>query len=251
MHVSLITPESDEMVIYGINPVAEAVRSGYPILKVYVEHSFRDREKILPLLSSSHPNAKIVRVPRKKLDEIAKTKKHQGIVAVVSPVEPSDFNELVQRTIDTNGYLLFLDRIEDPHNLGAIFRSADAFGACGIVIPKDRSATITDTVVKASTGAVFYVPYAVVNSFSQAVKEFKKMGGWLIGLETGGKPLSKYSFPFPLGLVVGSEGRGISNPVKKQLDDVVTIEMEGHVNSLNVSNATAIGLYLISLQNRT
>jgi 23S rRNA (guanosine2251-2'-O)-methyltransferase len=237
------------MIIYGVNPVAEAVRAGYPVLKVYIDSSFRDREKILPLLSSSHPNAKIVKVPRKKLDEIAGTKKHQGIVAIVSPVEPVEFENLVDRTLDTGGCLLFLDRIEDPHNLGAIFRSADAFGASGIIIPRDRSATITDTVVKASTGAVFYVPYAVVNSFSQAVKYFKNLGGWLVGLETGGKPISKYRFPFPLGLVAGSEGRGISRPVRKQLDDIVTIEMKGHVNSLNVSNAVAIGLYLISLQN--
>jgi 23S rRNA (guanosine2251-2'-O)-methyltransferase len=234
------------MVIYGINPVAEALRSGYPILKLFVEQKFKDREKVLPLAKKS--GVKVVKVPQKKLDELAKTTKHQGIVALVSPVEPVKLEELIEKTISQEGYLLFLDRIEDPHNLGAIFRSADAFKVCGIVIPKDRSATITETVVKASTGAVFYVPFAVVNSFVNALQKFKEAGGWLIGLEAGGKPLSRYTFPFPLGLVVGSEGRGISRSAVKQLDDLVEIEMGGHVNSLNVSNATAIALYKLFSQ---
>ncbi len=234
------------MVVYGVNPVAEAVRAGYPILKVYVDERFRDREKILPLLRKR--GIKVVRAGKRKLTEVAGTEKHQGIVAVVSPVEPKPFEELVESTISTGGCLLFLDRIEDPHNLGAIFRSADAFGASGIVIPRDRSVTVTDTVVKASTGAVFYVPFSIVNSFSNALRQFKEAGGWLIGLESGGKSIGSYSFPFPLGLVAGSEGRGISRSTLKQLDDTVTIEMKGHVNSLNVSNAVAVALYLVSRQ---
>ncbi len=231
------------MVVYGVNPVAEAIRAGYPILKIYVDEHFRDREKVLKLAKEN--GIKVVKASKKKLKEISKTEKHQGIVAIVSPVEPVDYGELVEKTISENGYLLFLDRIEDPHNLGALFRSADAFRVTGIVLPKDRSATITETVVKASTGAVFYVPFSVVNSFSTALKEFKESGGWLVGLEAGGKPLSKFSFPFPLGLVAGSEGRGISRSTMKLLDEVVEIEMGGHVNSLNVSNAVAIGLYRV------
>ncbi len=234
------------MVIYGINPIAEAVRADYPILKVYIDRSFKDREKILPILSKK--GIKVVRVSKEKLKSISGTDKHQGIVAIVSPVKPEDYGTLIERALRSKGYLLFLDRVEDPHNLGAIFRSADAFGVTGIVIPKDRSATVTDTVVKASTGAVFYVPFAIVNSFSTALKEFKKAGGWLIGLESGGKDISTFRFPFPLGLVAGSEGKGISKTTMKLLDEVVTIPMKGHVNSLNVSNAVAIGLYLISQQ---
>ncbi|WP_456464843.1 23S rRNA (guanosine(2251)-2'-O)-methyltransferase RlmB [Desulfurobacterium sp.] len=233
------------MVIYGVNPIMEALRADYPILKVYVDERFKHRE-ILSLLKKKR--IKTVKTGRKKLSEVSRTDKHQGIVALVSPVEPKSFDELVERTIATGGYLLFLDRVEDPHNLGAIFRSADAFGAAGIVIPKDRSVTITDTVVKASTGAVFYVPFAIVNSFRQSLFEFKEKGGWLIGLEAGGKDISRYSFPYPVGLIAGSEGKGISKPVKKLLDDIVTIPMKGHVNSLNVSNAVAIGLYLLSVQ---
>ncbi len=233
------------MVIYGVNPIMEALKADYPILKVYVDERFKHRE-ILSLLRKK--GIKTVKTGKKKLSEIAGTDKHQGIVALVSPVEPTPFEELVERTIATNGYLLFLDRVEDPHNLGAIFRSADAFGASGIVIPKDRSATITDTVVKSSTGAVFYVPFAIVNSFRQSLFDFKEKGGWLIGLESGGKDISRYSFPYPVGLVAGSEGKGISKPVKKLLDDIVTIPMKGHVNSLNVSNAVAIGLYLLSVK---
>jgi 23S rRNA (guanosine2251-2'-O)-methyltransferase len=235
------------MVVYGINPVAEALRAGYPVLKIYVEENFRDRERILPVARKR--GIKVVKASRRRLSEVAKTEKHQGIVAVISPVEPEEFEELVQRTIETNGCLLFLDRIEDPHNLGAIFRSADAFGVAGIVLPKDRSATVNDTVVKASTGAVFYVPFAIVPGFSTALKKFKEAGGWLVGLESGGKNISRYSFPFPLGLVAGSEGRGLSKTTIKQIDDIVAIPMKGHVNSLNVSNAVAIGLYLVSQQN--
>jgi len=234
------------MVIYGINPVAEAIRSGYPVLKIYVEENFRDRERILPLARKQ--GIKVVKVNKKKLFDVAKTEKNQGIVAVVSPVEPKSFEELAKEAIETKGCLLFLDRIEDPHNLGAIFRSADAFGVVGLVLPKDRSATISDTVVKASTGAVFYVQFSIVSSFSNALRKFKDMGGWLVGLEAGGKDISKYSFPFPLGLVAGSEGKGLSRTTLKQLDDIVSIPMRGHVNSLNVSNAVAIGLYCVSMQ---
>ena len=234
------------MVIYGVNPVAEAIRAGYPILKVFIEENFRDRERILSLLIKE--GVKVVKASKKKLSSLAKTEKHQGIVAIVSPVEPVDFGELLDRTISKKGYLLFLDRIEDPHNLGAIFRSADAFGVTGIVLPRDRSASITDTVVKTSTGAVFYVPFAIVGSFVGALREFKKAGGWLVGLEADGKNITTYRFPFPLGLVAGSEGKGISRSTLKQLDDVVSIPMKGHVNSLNVSNAVAIGLYLVAQQ---
>ena len=231
------------MVIYGVNPVAEALRSGYPVLKLFVEEGFRDREKVLPLARKL--GIKVVKASKRKLSELSGSSKHQGIVALVSPVEPVDFGTLVERTISQKGYLLFLDRIEDPHNLGAIFRSADAFKVTGIVLPKDRSATITETVVKASTGAVFYVPFAVVNSFSWALREFKEAGGWLFGLEAGGKPLSRLTFPFPLALVAGSEGRGLSRTTLKQVDELVEIEMGGHVNSLNVSNAVAISLYTL------
>lgn len=234
------------MVVYGVNPIAEALKAGYPILKLYVDEKFKDRERMLPF--ARREGIKVVKAHRKKLSEIAKTEKHQGIVAVISPVKPTEFEELVQRTIKTNGCLLFLDRINDPHNLGAIFRSADAFGITGIVIPKDRSVTVNDTVAKTSTGAVFYVPFAVVPSFSVSLRKFKEAGGWLVGMESGGKDITRYPFPFPLGLVAGSEGRGLSRTTLKQLDEVVSIPMKGHVNSLNVSNATAVGLYLVSQQ---
>ncbi|ADU97066.1 23S rRNA (guanosine(2251)-2'-O)-methyltransferase RlmB [Thermovibrio ammonificans] len=234
------------MVIYGVNPVAEALRAGYPIMKIFVEKNFKDREKVLE--TARQAGIKVVKTTKQKLTELAKTTKHQGIVALVSPVEPKPFEELAQKAVEENGYLLFLDRIEDPHNLGAIFRSADAFKVTGIVIPRDRSVTVTETVAKTSTGALFYVPFAVVNSFVTALREFKEMGGWLVGLEAGGKPLSKFEFPFPLGLVAGSEGRGLSRSTVKQLDELVEIEMGGHVNSLNVSNAVAIGLYKVFCQ---
>ena len=234
------------MVVYGVNPVAEAIRANYPILKIYIDEHFKDRERILK--TARDRGIKVVKASKRKLRELSKTEKHQGIVALISPVEPVEYGELLEKTVKGNGYLLFLDRIEDPHNLGAIFRSADAFKVTGLVLPKDRSATITETVVKASTGAVFFVPFSIVNSFSTALREFKEAGGWLIGLEAGGKPLSKFSFPFPLGLVAGSEGRGISKSTMKLLDEVVEIEMGGHVNSLNVSNAVAIGLYRVFIE---
>ncbi len=230
------------MKIYGINPVAEALKSGYQVMKIYISENFRDREGIISTAKSK--GIKISKVNKRKLFEISGTKKNQGIVAIISPVEPVPFEELLEKCIKENGILLFLDRIEDPHNLGAIFRSSDAFNVTGIVIPKDRSVTVTDTVVKASTGAVFYVPFSIVNSLSNAMIRFKKSGGWLIGLESGGKNIGEYTFPFPLGLVAGSEGRGLSRTTVNQLDDTVEIPMKGHVNSLNVSNAVAIGLYL-------
>ena len=230
------------MKIYGVNPVAEALKSNYPVLKIYISENFKDREGIIPV--AREKGIKISMISKKKLLEISGTSKNQGIVAIVSPVEPKPFEKLVANCIERKGILLFLDRIEDPHNLGAIFRTSDAFAINGIVIPKDRSATITETAVKTSTGAVFHVPFSIVNSFINAIITFKNSGGWIIGLECGGKDIGKYRFPFPLGLVVGSEGKGLSKATINQLDDIVEIPMKGHVNSLNVSNATAIGLYL-------
>ncbi len=227
------------MLIYGINAVRQAVSSGYPILKVY---ALRQVAHKLP------KGLKIVEADRQKLLTISGTPKNQGAVAVVSPIKPVDFIELTEKTIKTNGYLVFLDRVEDPHNLGAAFRLCDAFGAKGIVIPRDRSATVTSTVVKVSTGSVFNVPFSVVPSFSNSLKVFKDKGGWLVGLERGGKSIVNYKFPLPLGIIAGSEGRGLSSSTRKFLDETLEIPMVGRINSINVSNALSIGLYLILTQ---
>jgi 23S rRNA (guanosine2251-2'-O)-methyltransferase len=236
------------MLIYGINPVLEALSSGYPVLKVYISRGFRDKKGLLSAVKRE--GVKVVEVDRLRLRKMTGTNKHQGVVALISPVEPVDYSELVESTVSSKGYLLFLDRITDPGNLGAIFRSASAFGAEGIVLPRDRSVAVTDVVVKASTGAVFHVPFSVVSSFTTALAHFKRAGGWLVGIEVGGEDISNFSFPFPVGVVAGSEGRGISRSARKFLDAVVSIPMCGRVGSLNVSSAVAVGLYLVFQQRK-
>jgi len=235
------------MFIYGVNPVREAILKNFPVLKLYVSETFKKKD-ILGL--AEERGIKVSKVSKKKLEEISGTKKHQGIVAVVSPVEPVDFFELVENAVSTNGVILFLDHIEDPRNLGAIFRSACAFDVSGIVLPKDRSVLITPAVVKSSSGGVFCVPFSIVSSFSKALEEFKERGGWLIGFDINGKPLAEFSFPFPLGVVFGAEGKGLSRSAKGFLDDTVSIETSGKIDSLNVSTAVGIGLYLVFKQKR-
>ncbi len=234
------------MKIYGVNPVAEAISANLPIVKVYVADGFKDKRGILKELARL--GVKVSRVNRKKLDKIALTPKHQGIVALISPVEPVDVKELFDKTFSQRGFLLIADRIEDPHNLGSLFRLADAFQAVGVVIPKDRSATVSEGTVKASAGAVFHVPFSVVSSLNATLREFKDSGGWLFALERGGKDLRNFKFPFPLALIVGSEGRGVSRSLLKLSDETVEIPMKGHVNSLNVSTAAAIAVYEIFKQ---
>ena len=238
--------EEKSFVIWGRNPVIEALKSGKSLEKILVAHDSHLPKELIKLAEKN--KVKIQKVPRKKVEEIAGTKKTQGVAALVSPVEYLEENSLIDKVTESGGVILVMDHITDPQNVGNMIRTAEVLGVDGIVIPRERSSPINETVIKASTGAVFYLPIAKVGSLRQFLNKFKKRGGWVVSVEKGGKPIQKISFPFPLAVVLGSEGKGVSKSVLETSDLIATIPMKGKVTSLNVSSAAAIALWEVAKQ---
>jgi len=238
--------EKNRFVIWGRNPIIEALKAGKSIEKILMAHDTHLPKELIKLAEKN--KVKIQKVPRKKVEEIAGTKKTQGVVALLSPIQYWNDNDLIDEVIEKEGVLLVMDHITDPQNVGNMIRTAEVFGVNGIVIPRERSSPINEVVVKASTGAVFHIPITKVGSLRQFLERFKKKGGWVMAVEKGGKPIHKLSFPFPLAVVLGSEGKGVSKSVIDTADLVATIPMKGKVTSLNVSSATAIALWEVAKQ---
>jgi len=233
--------QENKLIIWGRNPVIEALKAGRILEKILIAHDSHPPKELLELAEKR--KIKLQKVPRQKIEELAGTKKTQGVIALVSPIKYIDENKLLKQIVEENGILLVLDHITDPQNVGNIIRTAEVLGANGILLPKERSSPINEVVVKSSTGAVFHIPIAKVGSLRQTLENFKKMGGWVVVVEKGGKDIDKIKYPFPLALVVGSEGKGVSKSVMDIADIVATIPMKGKVTSLNVSSATAIALW--------
>ncbi|WP_029520804.1 23S rRNA (guanosine(2251)-2'-O)-methyltransferase RlmB [Persephonella sp. IF05-L8] len=238
--------EKNKFVIWGRNPIIEALRAGKSIEKILMAHDTHLPKELIKL--SERNKVKIQKVPRKKVEEIAGTKKTQGVVAILSPIQYWNENDLIDEIIEKQGVLLVMDHITDPQNVGNMIRTAEVLGVGGIVIPRERSSPINEVVVKASTGAVFHLPITKVGSLRQFLDRFKKKGGWVMVVEKGGKPIHKLNFPFPLAVVLGSEGKGVSKSVIDTADIIATIPMKGRVTSLNVSSATAIALWEVAKQ---
>ncbi len=233
-------------VVWGRNPIIEALKAGKSIEKILVAHDSHPPKELVKLAEKK--KIKIQKAPRKKVEEIAGTKKTQGVVALLSPVQYWNENEFIDHIIEKEGIAVVLDHITDPQNVGNIIRTAEVLGAHGIVVPRERSSPINEVVVKASTGAIFHLPILKVGSLRQFLEKFKRKGGWVVSIEKGGKPIHKLSFPFPIAVVVGSEGKGVSKSVIEASDLIATIPMRGKVTSLNVSSATAIALWEVVKQ---
>jgi 23S rRNA (guanosine2251-2'-O)-methyltransferase len=236
----------DKFIIWGRNPVIEALKSGKELEKIMVAHDSHLPKELVKLAEKRR--VKIQRVPRRKIEEAAGTKKTQGVVALLSPVSYWNTETLEDHIISQKGFGVVLDHITDPQNVGNIIRTAEVLGSSGVFIPKERSSPINEVVVKASTGAVFYIPISKVGSLRQFIERFKKKGGWVISVEKGGKPIHKVSFPFPSLIILGSEGKGVSKKVLESSDMIVSIPMFGKITSLNVSAAAAISLWEVSKQ---
>lgn len=233
--------EEKQLVIWGRNPVIEALKSGKSLEKILIAHDSHPPKELVELAQKK--KVKVQKVPRQKVEELAGTKKTQGVVAIVSPVKYFDEDKLIDKVIKEKGFIVVLDHITDPQNVGNIIRTVEVLGGSGIVVPRERSSPINEVVVKASTGAIFYLPVAKVGSLANFLEKFKKKGGWVVAVEKGGKEIHQIDFPFPLAVVVGSEGKGVSKSVLDTADIVATIPMRGKVTSLNVSSATAIALW--------
>ena len=224
--------------IYGRNPVREALRAKRVKL-IYLTDSMSDKV-ILEEIKLQHVETKVL--SNSDLTNKFKENKHQGVVAIVKPYEYLDLNEIIHRSKKVEiPIILILDGINDPHNLGAIIRSCDVFNVSGIVIGKHNQVPLNATVAKTSAGAINFVPVALVNNVNSALEKLKENGFWVVS--TDGEASINYQdlkYDFPVALVVGSEGEGVSKLVLKNSDYIVKIPQYGHVNSLNASVATAI-----------
>ena len=224
--------------IYGKNPVIEAINAR-KALKVFLVHNFSD-QKVLNLIKEN--KLPVVNVSPTEMEKMANGGVHQGLAAELKPYQTVSLDEIIIRAKKKDKKIIvMLDNIEDPHNLGAILRSADVFEASGVVLPKHNSVSLNATVAKTSAGAINYVPVAVVNNLNQAIKQLKEEGYWVVS--TDGSATISYSslkYDFPVVVVIGSEGKGVSSLVLKNSDYIVKIPQFGHVNSLNASVAAGI-----------
>ncbi len=243
--------ESRHDVIYGINPVTEAFKAGRGIEKVFLAEGRggREVEEIINLARGR--NIKVSFEPREALTRLSRTEGHQGVVAIVSAGKYATLEEILKKAKGSgeSPFLLILDGIQDPQNLGAIIRSAVCSGVHGVIIPKDRAVGLTSTVDKASAGAMEYMPVVKVTNIAQTLDELKKEGLWIIGTEGKAKAnLYSADYKGAIGLVVGSEGEGIRPLVAKKCDTLVSIPIKGMVSSLNASAAAAVVMYEVVRQ---
>jgi 23S rRNA (guanosine2251-2'-O)-methyltransferase len=237
--------------IYGINPVAEALGSGRCRMReIWVAHGrgLKGLEGIIGVAESK--GIPMRKVERSQMDSLTKSASHQGVVGFIDQFNYADLDDVLQRD-EGDPFLLILDGIEDPGNLGALIRTADACGAWGVVIPKDRAAGITPAVAKSSAGAVFHIPLVRVTNIASTISKIKERGIWVAGAAAEAPTeIYDHDLAIPLAVVIGGEGRGIRPLVKRECDLFASIPMKGKVNSLNASVAGAIILYEVLRQRR-
>ena len=241
-----------EYTIEGRNMVIEAFRSGKTVDKLYVQDGCQDGP-ILTIKKEARKQETIIKyVTRERLDQMSVTGKHQGVIAVAAAYEYGEVEDILQRARDKNEppFVILLDNIEDPHNLGAIIRTANLVGAHGVIIPKNRAVGLTAAVVRASAGALNYTPVAKVTNLAKTIDSLKKEGMWFVCADMDGKPMYKLDLKGPIGLVIGSEGEGVGRLVKEKCDMVAAIPMRGEIESLNASVAAGVLSYEI-LRQRT
>ena len=238
--------EENEGLLEGRNAVMEALRSGRTIDKLYLAAG--DTDHGLTRIASLAKQAGIVvtQVDRRKLDQMSVTHAHQGVIAMTAAHSYVSVSDILQIAADRGEppLIVLCDELSDPHNLGAILRTAECVGAHGLMIPKRRSTGLTATVAKASAGAVEYLPVAKVSNLVQTIQELKKAGVWIYGTAAdGAKSLYETDLTGPAAIVIGSEGDGMSRLVAEQCDFLISIPMKGHIDSLNASAAAAVLLY--------
>lgn len=243
----------EALLLYGRNPVKEAIKSGRSIQKVYVVEREKQDGSLREILGLARDRKLVVtELSRDKLNSLTaphapegERAVHQGIAALLSAVEYVEPEEILQAARDRGEtpFVLVLDSIVDPHNLGAILRTAEAAGVHGVIIPKRRAAGVNGTVAKASAGAVFYSRIAQVGNLVQCVENLKKAGLWIAGADMAGESMYNAPLDGPLALVIGGEGEGIAPLLKKNCDFMVSVPMCGEINSLNASASAAILIY--------
>lgn len=239
-----------ENIIEGKNAVFECLNAGRGIKKLFVLKGIKD-EKINSLIEKTKKSGTIINfMDREELDSMAVTKSHQGIIAEVEDYKYVEVTDILDyaKSRNESPFIVLLDEIEDPHNFGAIVRTAECVGAHGVIIKNRNQAMVTATVVSSSAGATEYMRIARVTNLSKTIDELKEYGMWFACADMDGTDMCKTNLKGSLGLVVGNEGSGVSRLVREKCDFIVKIPMKGHIDSLNVSVATGILLYEINRQ---
>lgn len=233
-------------IVYGVHAVTESLQANTGN-KLYIQDDLRGKnvDKIKAL--AAQKKVAISWTSKKALFEMTQGAVHQGFVLRVSEFAYSDLTTILAKADqEENPLILILDGLTDPHNFGSILRTADATGVAGVVIPKHRAVGVTPVVAKTSTGAVEHIPIARVTNLSQTLDKLKESGYWIFGTDMDGTPSQKWNTAGKLALIIGNEGKGISPNLKRQVDEMITIPMTGHVQSLNASVAAAILMYEVS-----
>ena len=232
----------EELTIEGRNAVLEAFRAGKTIDKLFVLDGCQDGPVRTILREAKKTDCIVNFVKKERLDQMSETGKHQGVIAYAAAYEYGTVEEMLERAKEKNEqpFLILLDNIEDPHNLGSIIRTANQVGAHGVIIPKRRAVGLTATVAKASAGAINYTPVAKVTNLVKTMDELKKQGMWFVCGDMGGDSMYSLDLTGPMGVVIGNEGEGVSRLVKENCDFVATIPMFGDIDSLNASVAMGV-----------
>lgn len=240
----------EELTIEGRNAVLEAFRSGKTIDRLFVLKGCQDGPVRTIIREAKKHDTILSYVERERLDQLSETKKHQGVIAYAAAYEYAQVEDMLKAAEekDEAPFLILLDNIEDPHNLGAIIRTANVVGAHGVIIPKRRAVGLTATVAKASAGALNYTPVAKVTNLTQTIKELKERGIWFVCADMDGAPMYELDLKGPIGLVIGSEGEGVGKLVKENCDFNAAIPMVGNIDSLNASVAAGVLAYEIVRQ---
>ncbi|MGN0280347.1 MAG: 23S rRNA (guanosine(2251)-2'-O)-methyltransferase RlmB [Lachnospiraceae bacterium] len=242
--------EHTEFTIEGRNAVIEAFRAGRTIDKIFILDGCQDGPVLTIKREAVKHGSLIKYVTKERLDQISETGKHQGVIAYAAAYEYAEVEDILQKARNKGEapFLFLLDNIEDPHNLGAIIRTANLAGAHGVIIPKNRAVGLTATVAKASAGALNYTPVAKVTNLGQTIEELKKEGLWFVCADMDGTRMYQLDLRGPIGLVIGNEGSGVGRLVKEKCDFVASIPMQGDIDSLNASVAAGVLAYEIVRQ---
>lgn len=236
--------------IEGRNAVLEAFRSGKCVDKLFILDGCQDGPIRTIAREARKKDTIINYVSRERLDQLSETRAHQGVIAQVAAYEYSTVEEILARAEEKGEapFLVLLDNVEDPHNLGAIIRTANLAGAHGVIIPKRRSVGLTSTVAKTSAGAINYTPVAKVTNIVRTIEELKEKGLWFVCADMGGETMYRLNLTGPIGLVIGNEGEGVSRLVREACDFTASIPMKGDIDSLNASVAAGVLAYEIVRQ---
>ncbi|WP_432628905.1 23S rRNA (guanosine(2251)-2'-O)-methyltransferase RlmB [Brotaphodocola sp.] len=240
----------EEFTIEGRNAVLEAFRAGRPIDKLFVQDGCKDGPVQTIVREARKHDTVIQFVARERLDQMSDTGKHQGVIAYAAAYEYADVEDILKLAEEKGEppFIFLLDGIEDPHNLGAIIRTANLAGAHGVIIPKHRASGLTATVARTSAGALNYTPVARVTNLANTIEDLKKRGLWFVCADMGGELMYKLNLKGPIGLVIGNEGNGVGKLVREKCDMIASIPMKGDIDSLNASVAAGVLAYEIVRQ---